>query len=85
MIIHICIRAIAIYLCRSAPLELSSYSQDSSRGELKLPSGHKPETCEPCLQGKQGHNIFADQVRGTDRARRVLERVHLDLSGPFPQ
>ena len=46
-----------------------------------IASGSPP--CEPCLQGKQKRNPVADVKRSELKARRVLERLYMDLSGPY--
>ena len=39
--------------------------------------------CQPCLEGKMKKSPIGDHMREELKARRVLERLHLDTSGPF--
>ena len=53
--------------------------------QLKRKGADGRQTCEPCIMAKMTRSPFGRKVRDELRARRVLERVHLDTSGPYPE
>jgi hypothetical protein len=66
-------------------LEATARAQVLVEGnQFKKAANAARELCEPCINGKLKRNPFARELRAEIRARRVLERLHMDLSGPYP-